>query len=181
MVFSRGCAPGQAKVVPCQDQVRSSADLVEEAGHLWAAEARKARKSGRISANWGCVTLLHNPHREIPAEILNGWGARVARARPYGNIWQAPGEGTLVNERGILQIAWPASSADNNPVCIDLLLATATQPSPQGNRSRYATAEEIAELWRRDGENNVRYFRNNVQCGIRTFEDEAITAELQRQ
>jgi hypothetical protein len=28
----------------------------------------------------------------------------------------------------------------------------------------------IAELWRNDREDNVRYFWNNVQSGIRTFE-----------
>jgi hypothetical protein len=180
MVFSRGCEPGQAKVVPCQDEVRTPADLVEEAEHLWAAE-RKAPRNGRINAGWGCVTLLPNPHREIHAEILNGWAARVARARakPYGNVWQAPGEGVLVNERGILQIAWPTSIADNSPVALDLLLATATEPTSEGSPRRYATAEEIAAAWRKDREDNVRYFRNNVQCGIRTFDDEALQTALE--
>jgi hypothetical protein len=177
MVFSRACAPGQAKAVPCQHEIRAAADLVEEAEHLWAAE-RQDQRNGRINAGWGCVALLPNPHRDIAPEILNGWAARVARARPSGNIRQVPGEGVLVSERGLLQIAWPALIADDNPVPLDLLLATTTQPDLTGDPPRYPTAAMIAERWRNDREDNVRYFRNNVQSGIRTFEDNAIQAAL---
>jgi hypothetical protein len=145
---------------------------------LWAAERRAAR-NGRISANWGCVTLLANRGREIPPEIRNGWAARVHRARPDGNIRQAPGEGVLVNDRGIMQIAWPASMADNNPVVLDLLLATATQPDLTCNPPWYPTPQMIADKWRNDREDNIRYFRNNVRDGIRTFEDDLIRAALE--
>jgi hypothetical protein len=177
MVFSRTCAPGQAKAVACQHEIRAAADLVKEAEHLWAAE-RKQPPSGGINAGWGCVALLPNPHREIPPEILNSWAARVARARPYGNIRQAPGEGVLVSERDLLQIAWPILTADNNPVPLDLLLATTTQPDLVGDPPRYPAPAMIAERWRNDREDNVRYFRNNVQSGIHTFEDDAIQRAL---
>jgi len=177
MVFSRACAPGQAKVVPCQDEVCTAEDLVLEAEHLWAAERRAAR-NGRINADWGSVTLLPNPHRAIPPGILDCWAARVHCANDYGNVRQAPGEGPLIDERGILQIAWPTLTADNSPVILDLLLATATQPDLIGDPPRYPTPAMIAERWRNDHEDNVRYFRNNVQSGIRTFEDEAIQAAL---
>lgn len=177
MVFSRGCTPGQAKVVPCQDEIRTAEDLVLEAEHLWAAERRAAR-NGRISADWGSVTLLPNPHRAIPRDILDCWAARVHCAKDYGNIRQAPGEGSLIDEHGILQITWPPLIADNNPVPLDLLLATATQPDLSDDPPRYPTPAMIAERWRNDREDNVRYFRNNVQTGIRTFEDDAIQAML---
>lgn len=177
MVFSRGCAPGQAKVVPCQNEVRTAEDLVLEAEYLWAAERRAARK-GRINTDWGSVTLLANPHRVMPPDILNCWAARVHCAKDYGNIGQAPDEGVLVNERGLLQIAWPTLIADNSPVPLDLLLATATQPDLIGDPPGYPTPAMIAERWRNDREDNVRYFRNNVQSGIRTFEDDAIQAAL---
>lgn len=36
----------------------------------------------------------------------------------------------------------------------------------------------IADRWRNDTNNNVRYFSNNVRDGIRTFEDDAIRAIL---
>lgn len=177
MVFSRGCAAGQAKAVPCQDEVRTAEDLVLEAEHLWAAERRAAR-NGRISADWGSVTLLPNPQRAIPPDILNCWTSRVHCAKGYGNIRQAPGEGALIDERGILQITWPTLLADNSPVILDLLVATATQPDLTRDPPWYPTPEMIAEQWRNDREDNVRYFRNNLQSGIRTFEDDAIQAAL---
>jgi hypothetical protein len=124
------------------------------------------------------VALLPNPRREIAPEILESWAARVARARSYGNIRQAPGEVVLVSERGLLEIAWPILIADNNPVPLDLLLSTATQPDLMGDPPRYPTPAMIAERWRNDREDNVRYFRKNLQSGIRTFEDEAIQTAL---
>ena len=148
-----------------------------EAEQLWAAE-RRAALNGRISAKWGCVTLMHNPHREIPAGILNCWAARVSCAKDYGNIRQAPGEGVLVNDRGILQIPWPTLVSDNSPAVLDLLLATATQPDLIGDPPSYPTPQVIADKWRNDTDNNVKYFRNNVRDGIRTFEDDAIAAIL---
>ncbi len=178
MVFSRRCAAGQAKAVPCQDSVRTPGDLVTEAEHLWAAEERTHR-NGRIGKKWGCVTLLPNPQRNIPVEFRNAWAARIRTERHYGNIGQAQGEGELVNKSGILQIAWPALVADNTPVPLDLLLATATQPDLTGQPRTYAAPETIAAAWRNDRQDNVRYFRNNVRDGIRTFEDEAIRASLE--
>jgi hypothetical protein len=35
-------------------------------------------------------------------------------------------KGELVDERGVLQISWPERAADNSPLALDLLLATAT-------------------------------------------------------
>jgi hypothetical protein len=47
-----------------------------------------------------------------------------------------------------------------------------------GDPLRYPTPAMIAERWRNDREDNVRYFRKNLQSGIRTFEDEAIQTAL---
>src|SRR6266446_1938991 len=47
MVFSRLCSIGQAKVVRCSNTVSSTADLIEEAEHLWKAEQPEAF-AGRI-------------------------------------------------------------------------------------------------------------------------------------
>lgn len=41
-----------------------------------------------------------------------------------------------------------------------------------------ATPQMIADRWRADSANNVRYFRNNVRDNIRTFQDDAISAVL---
>jgi hypothetical protein len=74
-------------------------------------------------------------------------------------------------------IEWPAHTADNRPVAPSYW-ATATQPHLVGDPLAYPMPQVIAARWRSDTEGNVRYFRNNVRDGIRTFEDEAIGAAL---
>jgi len=84
-----------------------------------------------------------------------------------------------VDADGILQIPWPTVIAVNSPLVLDLLLATATQPDLTRDPPWYPTPTQmIADQWRSDTNNNVRYFRNNVRDGIRTFEDDAIGAAL---
>jgi len=177
MFFLRQCEAGQAKVVRCRSEVSTQNDLFIEAEHLWAAE-RKGDLNGLISANWGCVALLNHPDRHVPQELLDTWAMRVARERHYGNILQAPGEGPLVSERGLLQIPWPTLIDGNDAVPLDLLIATANQPTLEGEPKSYPTPEMIANAWRMDRNNNVSYFWNNIRFGIRTFEDDAIRERL---
>lgn len=61
---------------------------------------------------------------------------------------------------------------------LDPLLATATQADLTRDAPAYPTPQMIADRWRNDTDNNVRYFSNNVRDGIRTFEDGAIRAVL---
>jgi hypothetical protein len=84
----------------------------------------------------------------------------------------------LVNECGMLQIAWPECTAGKSPLPLDLLLATVTQPDLARDPPWYPTPQMIAARWCADTADNVRYFRNNVRDGIRTFEDDAIAAAL---
>lgn len=53
-----------------------------------------------------------------------------------------------------------------------------TRFSEGRNPPWYPTPAMIAERWRDDREDNVRYFRNNMQSAIHTFEDDAIQAAL---
>jgi len=177
MVFSRSCPPGQAKAVPCNEEIETPNDLFEEAEYLWAAECLTQR-DGTISRPWGCVTVLFNPDRDIPRDISEGWARRVALAKPYGNILQTDAEGELMSRQGLLRIEWPRLVHDDSPLPLDTLLATATQPTLTGTPRNYPTVEMIANAWRHDQADNVKYFRNNVRDGIRTFEDNAIAAAL---
>ena len=138
---------------------------------------RRATRNGRNQRNWGSVTLLPNPQREIPADILNCWVARVHCAKDYSGIGQGGARGVLVDERSILQIPWPALIADYNPVLPDLLLATAPRPDLTRDAPWHPTPQMIADRWRND-RNNGRYFRNNLRDGIHTFEDDAIREAL---
>jgi hypothetical protein len=61
------------------------------------------------------------------------------------------------------------------PVGLDLLLATANQPTLTGTPASYPAPAEIAAA----PSDRVEYFRNNVRAGIRTFEDARIEAMLE--
>ena len=62
MVFSPelGSRLGIAKAIRCKRDVTSIADLTAEAMELWFAESNETHR-GKLSASWGCVTLLIAP------------------------------------------------------------------------------------------------------------------------
>jgi len=172
MVFSRGCPPGAAKVLPCRNLVNSEKDLIAEAEYLWTAERLSDRANHRISAAWGCVALLVRSEAQIPANLLKSWASRVRSEPGYGAVPQADGEGTLVTDTGLLQIPWPSlAGAEGRPLDLDLLLATATHPTLEGAPPSYPSPKAIAAA---NAEDNTRYFQNNREHSIRTFQDEEI-------
>jgi hypothetical protein len=177
MVFSGQAGEGQAKVVRFKHDVSTTADLRAEAEHLWAAE-RNVKPDGLIAADWGCVAMLCNPERDIPAGLVEDWAKRVDAIPGYGNISHALGEGTPVSEQGLLQIPWPTLSETNDNVPLDLLMVTANHPTLEGEPKAYPTPVMIADAWNADKKGRVEYFRNNVRDGIWTFEDDAISRRL---
>ena len=177
MVFSRRCEPGQGIVVRCTRGVSTSEDLVAEAAALWKAEQPSAG-ADRIGSNWGCIALLCNPDRRIPEEIVKAWGERVGREPGYGQVSQAHEEGRLVAAGGILQIPWPRVVSGSEPVQLDLLLATANDPTIAGDPGIYPTVEMVANAWNRAGGRYAEYFWRNTENGIRTFHDDEIRGRL---
>jgi len=174
MVFSEKAAEGQVKVVRCQHDISTPADLNVEAEELWGAE-RNASPDGSIASNWGCVALACNGSRPIPAEVAREWANRARGQSCYGTIPHIVGEGSAVSYEGILQIARPVIVATGEPVPIDLLIATANKPTLTGEPLSYATPEAIAAAWRSGPavrNDRVKYFRNNLAHGISTFEDD---------
>jgi hypothetical protein len=178
MVFSRRGASGHAKVVSCSQSVSSFEDLNTEAECLWKAEYRKA-KSGSIAEDWGCVALLCNPERKIPKNLLTRWADRVGREAGYGQVSQTQEEGDLITKHGLLQIAWPRFVEGGEPVQLDLLLATANDPTLETPTS-YPTVETITKAWNMAAGKHVKYFWTNLDNGIRTFQDNEIQRLLRR-
>ena len=180
MVFSTSLAPeeyGRAIVVPCRRRVRSAADIVEEAVHLWTAETPTGRNQWRrVSAKygWGCIGILGSPHCPLPADLCSGWSQRISGDPCYGSLSAADGEDPAVNESGLLTIAWPESE-DGSGLEVDVLLATATDPTIVNGQ--YPTAREIADKCNRS-KRRAEYFRENRRVGIRTFQDAEIEARL---
>ena len=168
---------GRAIVVPCRRLVRNSADLVDEAVHLWTAETPNGKNPmHRLSAKsgWGCVGLLPNPHRPLPAGLRVDWTQRVSDEPCYGRLNAADDEDAAVDESGFLTIPWPKSE-DGSDLEFDVLLATATNPTIV--EGHYPTVEEIADAWNNSA-GSVDYFYENRNHGIRTSQDVAIEARL---
>lgn len=172
MVFSRLADPGHATVVECAQKVSMIGELIGEAEALWKAEQPSA-SPGRIAADWGCVAILCNPERIVPAEILNGWARRVADEPDYGNVHQTEAEGKLVSDEGLLQIAWPHLVDGGGALELDILLVTANDPTLSGMPPEYPSVETIARAWNAAGD-HVEYFWRNRDCGIRTFQDDEL-------
>ena len=130
-------------------------------------------------STWGCVALLASPIRTIPHELLEAWAERVSRDPRYGQFQRSSLEAPIVNARGILQIEWPQLLESSDPVPLDLLLATANEPSFEGEARSHPTVETIAFAWKRSSEEKPldkreSYFWENRKAGITTFQDEAI-------
>jgi hypothetical protein len=176
MVFSRMCPAGHAKLIRCSHTISTLQDLITEAEWLWKAEQPRA-EAHRIAADWGCVALLGNPEREIPANLVGGWAERVDREPDYGRVSQTASEGVLVSEAGLLRIGWPRLVEGGAAVDADLLLVTANDPEITASSPSYPTVEAIAEAWNRAGE-HVEYFWKNTDDGISTFQDNEIRARL---
>jgi hypothetical protein len=179
MVFSRLCEAGQAIAARCRHDVERGDDLIAEAQALWSAEIN-VPGSHHLSKNWGRTALLINPDSTVPQDIVEAYVARIRREPGYRDVPQSPGEGPLISERGILRIPWPIDVPSGQALRLDLLLATANYPDFIGDPRGYPDAGTIADAWRRDTAGNVLYFHRNRAEGIRTFEDDAISALLQR-
>jgi hypothetical protein len=84
---------------------------------------------------------------------------------------------SAIDERGILQIDWPDGPDTGKPIeGVDILLATATRPTPDLATGDLPSAAELARAWNEAGD--ASYFRQNRKSGIHTFQDEEIEALL---
>ena len=179
MVFSsEPMELGKAKVLPCNNDVASLNDLEIEARALWAAERKCSQPDGRIASGWGSVTLLHNPSGNVGTELLDGWAHRVADENHFLDLARRIEGGRLIGESGLLQIPWPGLDS-GEPVDLDLLLATANEPTLIGDPPAYPSAETVALAWKRGlherpADKPDDYFWQNKKHGITTFQDREI-------
>jgi hypothetical protein len=115
--------------------------------------------------------------------LLTDWAKRVVLERnPDGsptydsNSYSLKGVSAISN-RGLLQILWPIRVNTNATLdTCDLLLATATRPTPDPTTGDFPTPAVIAEAWNRAG--NADYFRMNRKHGLYSFQDEEIQSFL---
>ena len=176
MVFSLLCLRGShglgvGKAIPFLADITTSAALIKEAELMWAAERKAASPDGSLSATWGGVALLTNPNRDLTGPILETWSDRVAKEINYGRISHTQSEPSVVSNDGYLRIPWPETT-EREPLDLDFLLATATDPFLSGKPPMYPRTRDVALAWKRA--RNADYFLRNRGSGIWTYQDEAI-------
>jgi hypothetical protein len=187
MVFSPGCPPGTAKVLECLHGNDTIGEIIHEAQALWLAESPDGsprRPTETLASDWGCVALLANPRSALPKSLFDAWAVRVAeekhyktKARCYDSRPYTVKGNAAISDDGRLQIAWPARADTGTEVdSLDLLLATATRPTPDRSTQDYPAARQIADAWR--GTGDPHYFLENRKHGFHTFEDDEIRKHL---
>jgi hypothetical protein len=187
MVFAPGSDMEQARVFECKLTVSCIEELVREAQALWLAESPDGsprQPTETLSGGWGCVTLLVNDQSNVPQSLLDQWAERISQER-FGRVRQRSYDSqrysvngvSSITDQGTLAIDWP-NRADTGQRFAgrDLLLATATRPTPYLDTGDFAPVEVIADAW--NAVKDATYFRCNRANGFRTFQDAEIAALL---
>lgn len=163
MTFRRNDPSGMAALVPCQREIETIDDLKDEAEALWKAEAPNSQP-GAIGSGWGCIGALLGSD-EANEALVAAWNThfRTTRAESL----------SVVSPDGNLDIPWP-EIANEAPVDLDVILATATKPVtvPPG-------ASSVADAWLGQNDSFERYFLENVRHGIRTSDDVEIWRRIE--
>ena len=179
MVFSQLCERknyglGSAKVITCKNKATNIEDIIEEAKLLWAAERNQQKTNGKFWASWGSIGLLCNPNSRFSDNFFAVWSSITKNAHDYGNINHTKSEKPVLTKSGFLNISWPIIKNKDESLPLDIVLATATNPTIGTNNGRYPKAKIIAEAWKNDNQGNDNYFWENIRHGICTFQDETI-------
>ncbi len=187
MVFDRGCEMGRARIFESSSTVSDIGELVREAQALWLAESPDGtarQPTETLSAGWGCVTVLANGQSNVPQGLLDQWADRVSQER-FGNAGRRSYDHrrysirgvSAITDRGGLAIDWPNRADTGQPLAgFDLVLVTATQPTPYGDTGDFAPVNIIAGAW--NEAKDATYFRSNRANGFYTFQDGAIETLL---
>jgi hypothetical protein len=187
VVFAPGCRLGQAKILECLHGNDTIGDIIREAQALWLAESRDGspkRPTETLASDWGCVVVLANPASDLLKNLLGEWTTRVAKekhhktqARFYDSQAYAVNGTAAISDAGKLQIEWPVRADTGAAVdSLDLLLATATKPTPGQATGDYPNAKLVAAGWLRT--RDPQYFVENRRHGFHTFQDKDITDHL---
>lgn len=185
MVFSKLCFRKSyglraAKVVTCKNKANNINEIIEEAKLLWASERNKDKKNNKFWAAWGSIGLLCNPRTSFPANYFSKWSDITTNSACYGNISHTKSETPVLNKIGFLKLPWPTIINQGKPLDLDILLATATDPTLDTETGAYPKAKVIAEAWEKDNQGNDNYFWENRKNGIHTFQDKIICNTLKQ-
>jgi hypothetical protein len=186
MVFSTNCEKtkrlGTGYIVPFKRNPIEHLDvLIGEARMMAKAEGMKCKFVGGTNPIWASMGILINKKKvdqKIYEQILSRWAKefKTDGGGKDSSEYRVRKEKLSISKKGELQIQWPNSvdkGEESRIEEIDFLIAASTKPKyqQQGN-TRYPSSNEIATSVRNDL--NRRYFMNNFQHRITTFQDNSV-------
>lgn len=192
MVFSNNCYRykqlGTGYVLPFKaNPIRNLRQLLSEAKAMSEAEGMKGRFWGGKNEIWGKMGILFNDSKidkRTKRRILDCWQEqfRTDQGRLISCDFKFVGnERPCVTKKGELTIRWVEPDIKRllkRVFGFDFLIAAATKPKHEtGKRGRYPNAEEIAASVKRD--KLRRYFNQNLEFGITTFQDDDVLNGLE--
>ncbi len=186
MVFSTNCEKtkrlGTGYIVPFKRNSIEHLDvLIGEARMMAKAEGMKSKFVGGTNPIWASMGILINKKKvdqKIYEQILLRWAKeyKTDGGGKDSSEYRVGKEKLSISKKGELQIHWPNSfdkGEESRIEEIDFLIAASTKPKnqQQGN-TKYPSSNEIATSVRNDL--NRRYFMNNFQHRITTFQDNSV-------
>jgi len=167
---------GQGIVIKCRKEITNGRDLREEAEHLWAAEREDREPDGSISRKWGRIGLFVKPNTCNHEDVKRYWGMKVQNDKTYCRSSWSVAERKLIDNNGLFTIPWPKPT-NGEELSLDFILATATKPDFENGKC--PNAAKIARAWK-DNPKDACYFWNNIEWGIKTFQDKEIELYLRQ-
>ena len=188
MTFSNSCRkkPGIAYLLPFrQNPILTFDELLKEAKELSRAEGMQERFiKSKDNLPWAVLAILFNDSKIdslIKKSMLNWWEKQLKADKDY-NLFKHKNfrlgtEQPCIRPYGHLNFPWiKVVDQKNNERLnqVDFLLAIATVPTDK----KYPSIKKMSENVRKD---KIRkYFINNTESGITTFQDERILKKLKK-
>ena len=166
---------GQAYILGFKEVIKNARILESQAFALASAEGLWNDKAS-LNKSWGTVGLFVNPNIDYKdktsADIIRKRWTEIYKN--YINTFNSSkycivNEPTVIDDKGFLNIDWTDEMND-----YDFLIATPVVP----NIKQPLSAKEIAEKMKEN--NYYEYFDNNIENGIKTFQDNEIKEFLGR-
>jgi len=189
MVFSKECereaSYGTAYIKAFKNgQINNWEELERQAIKMSKAEGMKGRFIGGSSDIWGTMSILFNPDIDTDKRdyLIGKWSNRVKKDGGGNDLedYKFGNEESAIKSDCSLNFDWfePVNNVDRKKLdVIDFVICTVTKPrNPETND--YPTIPEQVSAVEKDKKR--KYFKNNVENGISTFEDDLIKAEIKK-
>lgn len=183
MVFSSECEQtnkfGTAFVVPLKtNEIRSIKGIENQARFLSKAERNSNDKLCKGNQDkWCTIGILFHPlfDKKLKLKFLARWHELLEKENGLKDYqdYKIGSEESILSEFGEIKINWPKAIDKRGQKLIDkldIILATCTKP----NIDVYPDIEELRKKVQND---DRKYFFQNIESGITTFQDRKLLQE----